>query len=403
MSRRNFLKQAGLTTGGLLLQHSVLKAVTPMFAADKINIAVIGCGDRGNGLIHVLHELPDLYRVKAICDVLDFRLEKAKKLAPEATPYKDYRKLLEQKGIDAVIISVPLNGHFQISKDALQAGKHIYLEKTMTYNRQEAIELVNLMRNKPKQILQVGHQYRYTPLYYKVKEMIGSGYLGHVTNIDCRWDRNGTWRRPVHDPALERQINWRMYTEYSGGLPAELLSHQIDFVNWAFDTHVDEVQGTGGIDFYRDGRETCDNVQSILRFNKTGMIGSFGATCANRHDGYLFKFRGSKGTVSLLMDEGIYYPEEETRKAMQETVDGVTGATKITWNKDGGTPIMTGPLKDGSWYAMKDFHQSVSTLQLPSSNVYTGARTAITVDMINTSIAKKTLEIWKPEYDLVAP
>ncbi len=401
MSRRKFIKQAGIATGALLLNDSILTAATPYLVPGKINIGIIGCGDRGTGLMQVLTKLNDSYQIKAICDVLDFRLENARKIAPAATVIKDYRKLLDDKEITAVIIVVPLNMHFQIARDALEAGKHIYLEKTMTYNIQQAIELVNLAKAKPNQILQVGHQYRYTPLYFKVKEMINKGYLGKVTQIDCRWDRNGNWRRPVPDPSLERQINWRMYKEYSGGLPAELLSHQIDFVNWVFDTHVDEVYGTGGIDYYKDGRETYDNAQATLRYDKEGMIGNFGATCANSHDGYLFKFKGSKGTISLLIDEGVYYPEKETLKEYHQTVDGVTGATKITWNKDGGIPIVTEPLKDGSWYALNDFQKCINTLTQPFSNVHTGARTAITVHMINQSMAAKSVEKWMPSYNVL--
>lgn len=403
MIRRNFIKKTGITAGALLLHNTFLKAVTPYLIADKINIGVIGCGDRGTGLMHVLQQLPDLYQIKAICDVLDFRLENAKKISPVATPLKDYRKLLDNKDIHAIIIAVPLNQHFQIAKDALNAGKHVYLEKTMTFNTDQAIELVKLVQAKPKQILQVGHQYRYTPLYFKVKEMINNNYLGKVTQIDCRWDRNGNWRRPVPDASLERQVNWRMYKEYSGGLPAELLSHQIDFVNWAFDTHVDKVYGTGGIDFYKDGRETYDNVQAVLRYDKDGMIGNFGATCANSHDGYLFKFKGSKGSISLLVDEAVYYPEKETLKEYHQTVDGVTGATRITWNKDGGIPILTEPLKDGSWYALNDFHKCVSLLEQPTSNAYTGAKTAITVHMINKSIFGNSIEKWLPAYDVMKP
>ena len=75
-------------------------------------------------------------------------------------------------------------------------------------------------------------------------------------------------------------------------LVAELLSHQIDFINWAFNTHPDEVIGTGGIDNFKDGRETYDNVQAILRYSKDGMIGNFGATCSNAKEGYLFKIKG---------------------------------------------------------------------------------------------------------------
>jgi predicted dehydrogenase len=403
MSRRNFIKNAAITSGSLLFQSSILKAVQPLFDSRKLNVGVIGCGDRGTGLMQVMKQLPDRYHVGMICDVLDFRLDKAKKQMPTAVITRDYKKVLENREIDAVVIAVPLNMHFQITKDALEAGKHIYLEKTMTYNIEQAIKLVDLAKSRPQQILQVGHQYRYTPLYFKVKQMINKGYLGKVTQIDCRWDRNGSWRRNVPDPALERQINWRMYKEYSGGLPAELLSHQIDFVNWAFDTHVDEVYSTGGIDYFKDGRETYDNVQAVLRYNKEGMIGNFGATCANSHDGYLFKFKGSKGSISLLVDQAIFYPEKKALKELHETVDGVTGATKITWNKDGGIPIETGPLMDGSWYSLTEFYKCVTSLQQPSSNVYTGAKTAITVGMINKSLFGHSIERWSTAYDLKVP
>ena len=270
----------------------------------------------------------------------------------------------------------------------------------MTYNSQQAMNLVKLAKQYDKQILQVGHQYRYTPLYFKVKEMIQKDYLGKVTQIDCRWDRNASWRRPVPNGYTDRQINWRMYKEYSGGLAAELLSHQIDFINWAFDTHPDEVMATGGIDFYKDGRETFDNVQALLRYNKDGMIGSFGATCANEKEGYLFKLKGSKGTISLLIDEGVFYPEVKAKKDLV-IVDGVTGATKIEKNKDGGIPIMNEKGKDGTWYALQEFYKTVTEKVQPVSNVITGATTAFCVDMINKSSYNRTIEKWKGEFNLV--
>jgi predicted dehydrogenase len=313
--------------------------------------------------------------------------------------YKEYKKILDDKTIGAVIIATPLHNHFEIAADALRAGKHVYLEKAMTYNAAQAIELSKLCNQYSKQILQVGHQYRYTPLYFKVKEMLDKGYLGKVVHIETRWDRNWNWRRPVPDGYTDRQINWRMYKEYSGGLPAELLSHQVDFINWAFDTHPDEVLGTGGIDFYKDGRETFDNVQAVLRYNKDGMIGNFGATCGNAKDGYIFKLKGTKGTVELLVNDGIFYPEATTKKEL-ETVDGVAGATKIEWNKDGGIPIIKEKLKDGSWYALQEFYKSVTEKIRPVSNVITGGKTAICVHMMNQAIFNHGIEKWKPEYNI---
>ncbi len=403
MIRREFIKQAGIFSGGLLLHSSMADAFgAGIEKPGVLNVGIIGCGDRGQGMMQTLKGLNSQFRIAAVCDVLDFRLKEGQKAAQPASPgaYKDYRKLLDNRSVDAVVIAVPLNMHFGIAADALRAGKHVYLEKTMTYSVAQAVDLVALAKKYPHLTLQVGHQYRYTPLYFRVKQIIDDGYLGEVTQIDCRWDRNWNWKRAVPDPSLERQINWRMYREYSGGLPAELLSHQIDFINWAFDTHPDTVLGTGGIDVYKDGRETFDNVQAILRYSERGMIGNFGATCANAHDGYMFRLKGRKGTISLLMNEGFFYPEKETRKEL-EVVDGVTGATKIELSKDGGIPLLKEPVKDGTWYAFNDFYKCITQQQQPTSNVLTGAKTAICVDMINQATYQNTIQEWKSSYNLI--
>jgi predicted dehydrogenase len=398
MRRRNFVKSTGLLAGGLWLNNNKVFAQS----TDRIiNIGIIGCGDRGKGIIRVIEQLPGKFKVVAICDVLDMRLLEAQKISKVDSykQYKDYRQLLENKLVDAVVVAVPLHMHFPVAVDVLKSDKHLYLEKTMTYNIQQALDLVSLVKSRPKQIVQVGHQYRYSPLYYKVKEMINKGYLGDISQVDCRWDRNANWRRPVSDPSLERQINWRMYKEYSGGLVAELLSHQIDFINWAFDTHPSQFMATGGIDVFKDGRETFDNVQVLMRYAERGLVGNFGATCGNSRDGYLFKIKGTKGTVSLLTDQGIYYPEKGA--ADKTIVDGVTGATRITWNKDGGTPILPEPTKDGTWYALNNFYETIETGKLPDSNVFTGAKTAICVHLANQALYNKEVVNWKDKYQVM--
>ncbi|MFD2160769.1 Gfo/Idh/MocA family protein [Paradesertivirga mongoliensis] len=398
MKRRGFIKNAGVLTSSMFLSNELLAAGS-FVAGPKIRVAIIGCGDRGVGIMNVMKQLPEQFEIRAICDVLDFRLQNALKVytSRDLKSYKDYREVLDDKAVDAVFIATPLNMHFEIAQNAIRAEKHVYLEKTMTYNANQAFELIEIKKKYPAKVLQVGHQYRSSPLYYKVKEMIDAGYLGKVTQIDCRWDRNGNWRRSVPHPSLERQVNWRMYKEYSGGLAAELLSHQIDFINWAFNTQPDQIYATGGIDFYKDGRETFDNIQATLRYEKEGMIGNFGATCSNKRDGYLFKIKGSKGTISLLMNQGMFYTEELNSKL--EVVDGVTGATKITWNKDGGAPILPEPTKDGTWYALKEFYSSIITNKIPDSNIYTGTKTAIAVDLINKSSYSNTIQNWLPEYN----
>lgn len=391
-------------TGALLFSGGVWSGLANTGNDRVYRIGIIGFGDRGSGLFNVLKDFKAKFRVIAICDPLDLRIDNARKMADtdKVKIYRDHRKLLENKAVDAVIIATPLNTHYEIAKNSLEAGKHVLLEKAMTFTVDQALSLSKIAENHSKQTLQIGHQYRYSPLYYKVRKMIQDGYLGKVTQIDARWDRNWNWRRPVPDPRLERKINWRMYREYSGGLPAELLSHQMDFIHWAFDCLPTTVYGTGGIDNYNDGRETYDNVQVNVRYEKEGMIGNFGATCSNQHDGYSFRIKGSRGMVSLLVDDGVFYPEPETRKELEE-VDGVSGATKITWNDDKkGIPLVDSPLKDGSYYAFEDFYAAISENTLPDSNVYTGGSTAICVALANTSIYGGNPQQWKTAYNLAS-
>ena len=394
MHRRSFVKKSALLGSGVLMADQLFAKVN----LAPINIAMIGCGDRGKGVLSVIQKMPSQFKTVAYCDVLDFRLTETEKYVPSsAVAIKDYRKILDDKKVEAIFIATPLSEHFKIAKDAVLAGKAVYVEKTMTYNVEEALALRKLVKQYPKQVFQVGYQYRYSPLYFKVKDMIQSGYIGKVSQIDCRWDRNWNWRRPVADPKLERQINWRMYREYSGGLPAELLSHQIDFINWAFQTQPDEIIGTGGIDVYKDGRETYDNVQAILRYKNAGMIGNFGATCGNANDGYLFKIKGTKGSVNLLPDTGVFYPEKERAKELG-IVDGVTGATKLVINKDGGIPILDEPTKDGTFYALEDFYKAITEGKKTASNIDTGTQASICVAMCNEAIYTGEKQFWKQEY-----
>ena len=399
MERRSFIKQSTASLGALLLSDQIF-AFSNGKAATKLNIGIIGCGSRGVGLMHVLKELKDKFQVTALCDILDFRFREAKEaVTNEVKEHNDYRKLLDDKTVPVIVIATPLYLHYQMAADALKAGKHVFLEKTMTYTIQQALDLAKLAKSYPNQVLQIGHQLPYTPLYIKVKEMIAKDYLGKITQIACRYDRHNDWRRPVPDPKLERAINWRMYKEYSGGLTAEILSHQMQYINWALDTHPDEVFSTGGIDYYKDGRETYDNVQVMLRYNEKGIIGNFGSTLANEREGFIFKIKGTKGAVELLFDDGIFYPEKETKKQL-ETVDGVAGATKIEWKKDGGISIMKEPMKDGTWYAFADFYDCITQKKHPMLDVNQGAKAAITVHLANEAMYNHSVQKWKGDYDL---
>lgn len=401
MKRRTFLEKSALATTGILVGPQIFADTASIAKNDILQIGVIGTGDRGGGLIRTMQQFPQL-KVVAASDILPFRLEKAIANAGSGTKaYPDYRDLLDDKDVDAVVIATPLSMHYEMSKAALDAGKHIYQEKTMTYQIREALHLVKLVEQHKDQVFQVGHQYRYLPLYFKVAEMIRDGSIGDVTNVYVQWNRNADWRRPVPEPQYERMINWRMYREYSGGLTAELHSHQIDFINWIFDSHPEKVTGFGGIDYWKDGRETFDNVNSLLRYPNGMKVNCISLT-ANAHNGYMLEFRGSKGTIRLSIDKAWYYFERPNSKVMG-TVDGVSGATLKLMEENSGMELKGDNTKDGwegTHYALQEFYESVRDNKQPVSNIYTGARTAISVRMAIDAMRKEEMQFWQPEYEV---
>ena len=274
----------------------------------------------------------------AVSDIIPFRLENGLKHASEgAKGYEDYRKLLEESDVDAVIVSVPYALHDDILKDVISAEKHIYCEKTMIKGENAAVDLVHQIRDY-RPVFQVGHQYHSSRLYMKAVEIIHSGYLGHVESIECQWNRNADWRRPVPDPKWERMINWRMYREYSGGLTAELCSHQIDFCNWVAGETPAKVNGFGGIDYWKDGRETYDNVHIMMQY-PSGLNTKFTSLTTNAYERYQIKVQGKKGTMIINFDGAKIYLENFEEARETGVVDGVSGATSEAWSRGQGAAI----------------------------------------------------------------
>src|SRR5690606_13195397 len=266
MKRKEFLKKSALLSVSVISTTSVLGVISNSTGMAKaVKLGVIGTGDRGSGLISILNEIEGI-DVVAVCDILDFKLKNGlSRTNNTAKSYKDYKDLLNDKDIEAVLIATPFNTHAQIAIDAVDAGKHVYCEKTMAKGFKDIDALVKKVSNS-KKVFQTGHQYHSSKLYKHIVELIKSGEIGDIASFECQWNRNGNWRRSVTDPSLERAINWRMYRKYSCGLVAELCSHQIDFVSWVLGENPKKIMGTGGVDFWKDGRETYDNVHLLFEY-----------------------------------------------------------------------------------------------------------------------------------------
>ena len=400
--KKDFSRRQFLTTGMLGLSGLAMAGIpsTSIFSvSDTIKIGLIGVGQRGLGLATLIKQTPGL-DVVACCDIIPANLNAGMKLTPpNSKSYTDYRKLLEDKNVDAVVIASPLYLHYQMTMDALKAGKHVYIEKTMTYDIDQALSLVKEVKKHPKLVFQVGHQYRYYDMYPKIKNYIANGLIGKVTHFESQYNRNSDWRRPVPQGYTDKQINWRMYKEYSGGVLAELSAHQIDIVNWILDSHPTKVIAMGDVNYWKDGRTTFDNVRAIYDY-PDGVKSSITSILSNQYNSYMTRILGSEGTIEMGRDFAKLYLEPKKKELA--IVDGVTGATKEALEKGEGVKIHTDHEGvEPTVYALKAFEECIRKGKRAFSNEITGKDVAIAVHLGNKATETGNTEFWKPEYSAI--
>lgn len=373
MDRRNFLVKGGLASAALLASSSVLGKI----GTSSKKIGVIGTGARGCGLISTINGIEGM-DVVACCDTLPFRLQEGlEKCAIKAKGFSDYKRLIKDGDIDAVVITAPFGLHYKMAVAAIDAGKHVYCEKTTVKGYNAIEKLIEKVENSSI-IFQTGHQYHSSRMYTHLVDLIQQGKVGKIAAFECQWNRFSNWRKPVPNPKLERDINWRLYKELSGGLPAELCSHQIDFVNWVLNATPTKVMGIGGIDYWKDGRETYDNVHLMYSY-PNGVKAKFTCINSNKRNGYQIKVIGDKGTLIIGTNNATFYPATVKNALVKKQIDGYSGAT-VYAKKDYGEPINVSHLEPTK-QALIDFRESVISMKQPASNVITGCKTAVCVQM----------------------
>jgi len=339
VTRRDFLKTAAVAAAATTLPGMGAPALLAApVVSNPVRYGIIGTGSRALELIKALSTIPE-GKCVATCDIYPVNLKKgAEAVGGNPRPYVDYKELLAQKDVDAVLVTTPLYLHAQMLIDALDAGKHVFVEKSMFFKEEEAAPIRQAAAAHPKQVLQVGLQRRSSVLYRIAQHMIQKGALGNLTFIRAQWHRNNNWRRPVADPKLERQINWRMYRDYSGGLMAELGSHQIDVANWALGAEPISVMGNGGINHWRDGREVNDNVQAIFEY-PGGQKLLYSSILCNAHYDYNEQIMGDGGTLVITIGKGMYYREAVAKATATAKENWWAGATVTKSAADVGFPI----------------------------------------------------------------
>jgi predicted dehydrogenase len=341
LSRRDALK-----AGAALISAPALVAVHA--ASDPVKFGSIGLGVYGTYLLAHLAQF-EAGRCVALCDVNQAAMDRAgQSLTTNPKKYKDYRDLLADTNVAAVVIATPLHLHFQMTRDALLAGKHVYCENSLVFKADEVHALRALAAEHGKQVLQVGLQRRYSSYFQAVKKMIDSGVLGTVTHIQAQWHRNPGWTMKAG--GKDNPKNWRLFREYSAGLTAELAAHHIDAANWFFGANPEFVVGVGGLDYHKDGRDVFDNIQLIYSY-PGGRKLTYSAISTCQHLPMLSSQRpqeglvvmGTAGAVELTFGvndappTALWFREPDARATNGSPARGMpimTPLTEVDWNND---------------------------------------------------------------------
>src|SRR6266404_724777 len=294
---------------------------------DNIQIALIGAGGMGMGDTSLASSMPGV-KLVSVCDIYDGRLARAKeRWGGDLFATRDYREVLARKDVDAVIIATPDHWHQRITIDALNAGKDVYCEKPMIHSIDEGPAMIEAQRRTGR-TLQIGSQYVSSLVYQKAKELLSAGAIGELNMVEAWLDRNtaiGAWQYSVPPDASTTTIDWdrflggapkvpfepvrlfrwRNYRDYGTGVAGDLFVHLFSgmhFVTGAIGPT--RVYATGGLRFWKDGRDVPDVMLGLYDYPKTDRHPAFNLALrvnfvsgAGESSG--FRFVGSEGIMTI--------------------------------------------------------------------------------------------------------
>jgi len=340
-SRRDFLAKLSLgtaaftmpnilTAGSKNVDKRILKpeeSYQSYSANDKIRLATIGFGIQGIGDTNNAVRVNGVEFVAA-CDLYEGRLIRAKELyGKDIFTTRDYREILSRKDIDAVIIATPDHWHEKIATDAMKAGKAVYLEKPMIKNIDEGHNIIKVEK-ETNSVLQVGSQGMSGIYSAKARELYQSGILGDLVLVEIfndRYSSEGAWQYPIPPDATPETIDydtflgnapktdfdpvrffrWRNYQDYGTGVAGDLFVHSFSTLNFVIGSlGPKSSKSTGGIRYWKDGRDVPDIMMSLYDFPKTDTHPEFNAVLrinfiASNGGGGGFRLVGTEGAMTV--------------------------------------------------------------------------------------------------------
>jgi predicted dehydrogenase len=310
MDRRNFVKAA---------------AAAPMFvprsafgANDQIQFGLIAAGGRGRYVSQVFEK----YGAKcvAIAEVNSANMDKAQTMFPNAKPHLEYRELLQQSGIDAVMIGSPDHHHAPMLYAALDAKKDVYLEKPLSYSLSQSLDMIRAVR-KTDRVVQIGMQRRSIDKIQNAKKMVDDGMLGQITLVKAQWHWNVgrpldnsplpskiDWERfqgdaPKHAFEPMRVRYWRYFRAYAGGNMTDQGTHLMDVVQWFTNTPPPTAAVGHGYVAKYTGAEHPDVFSAVFEYPKHMVTWTLDYG-TSYEDGWSITFLGDKAAM-ILREEGF--------------------------------------------------------------------------------------------------
>lgn len=399
-TRRTFLEKiAGAAAAGSLAARPLPRARV-IGANDRIRIGIIGAGARGQEDLKAAVALPNIECV-AMADVYTRRHDEVRKFVPNVEAYQDYRKLLDRKDIDAVIVASPLHLHVVHFLDTIAAGKDLYSEKTMTWSIPEAVKCRNAARHSDR-VIQIGQQHESSGSLADTRRWVEQGMLGKVTQVEAWMSRNtphgkGQWVRPIPEDCNPEHVdwslflqnrpkmafdsnkfmNWRLFWEFSGGNTTENMIHQIGWIISALNLELPSAATMmGGVWSEKDGRQVPDTIAVTLEYPET--VVCWQSTFSNRRFGIGERLLGSDGTVehtSGTTDMVTGRPQKEQTSYYPEKINRPDGAeqTGESHNQD----------------HMANFFDCMRSRKQPNAPVEIGYKSAVAVLMSNIAYREK--------------
>jgi len=439
-SRRSFLHTLGIAAG--VVPASRLLAAPRRSARHILNrndspndereitVALIGAGGMGTADMNTTLTVPGV-KIGGVCDLYSARLDKAREAwGEELYVTRDYRDILKRDDVDAVIIGTPDHWHSRISIDALHSGKHVYCEKPMVHSIDQGKKVIAAWKRSGK-IFMVGSQGLSSLGNEKARQLLSEGVIGDLNYAEGFWARNspeGAWQYPIPEDASPdtvdwekfisnttdrpfdamRFFRWRNYLDYGTGMSGDLFVHLFSSLHFITNSlGPDQILATGGLRYWKDGREVPDV-----------LIGTFNYPHTSRHSGFTLSLRcnfvdGTSGTTYLRLvgsKGSMDVKWEEVVVTMNEVADNDDPFMKEKLSEGGfqdGRKRMLPPrelvytAEKGYRGALYDHHFNfISAIRQGGSvveNPEFGFRAAAPALLCNDSYAEQTFVLWDPE------